>query len=241
MATDTVSVHRFSLVGLLSRYGPFVLLFGLFAAIGLALLALAIARPEGLTILPGLICLAVALVCLGGPLYGFVRRHTRVEVSPEGLRWQGPHSGSCSWNDIRTVYRTEKIINQTFRLTELKLVLTNGEVVSFNHSLTDYDRLAEAVQQQAARALLGPLRQAASSQAEFGPVMLSPDGITIQGELLPWQDIQQHTVFNGSLLVSTIKYPGWQGKFVALSEIPNYLVLLQLLDERIGVRPGTRS
>jgi hypothetical protein len=44
--------------------------------------------------------------------------------------------------------------------------------------------------------------------------------------------VQQYGVRNGHLVVSTERYPGWKGKSIVLSEIPNYLVLLRLLDER---------
>jgi hypothetical protein len=233
MTAEPLSTHRFSFVGLLSRNQPWVILMCVFASLGLGLTLLCLFRGDLGGLFAGLLFLAGGVACLIPLILGFLRRVTWVEVYPDGLYWQ-QHGGEgrCAWQDVGSIYRTEKITNG-WRQTELKLMLTDGGVVSFNHTLTDYNRLAETVQAATARVLLEPLRQAAAAgEVAFGPVGLGPHGIRMKNELLPWSEVQQHTVHNGHLIVSTERYPGWNGKSIILSEIPNYLVLLRLLAER---------
>jgi hypothetical protein len=225
-------------VGVMSRYSPHLLLWGVLFAIGLLLGFLGLARPDAGTLLPGalfligsftfLIPLFIALA--GGPRWA--------RVTPEGVQWQdGKGEHLWRWEVIADVFRLDKIINQTFRVKKLRLLTGQGEEVTFDQCLSNYDRFADTVQEAVSNRLLAAKRsELAGAGAQFGPVTLRKDAITINGKTFPWPEVEQYVVLRGVLVVYPRSYQGINCEEVVLSVVPNYPILLYLLQE-LGQMP----
>jgi hypothetical protein len=233
-----VGSHRRHGAGVLSRYAPHVLLWALLLAIGLFLAILGLAKPDAGTLLPGVLFLVGSFAFLIPLFLGLARGPRWVRIPPEGVQWQdGQGEHLWRWEEIAAVFRLDKIINQTFRVKQLRLVSAQGGQVTFDQCLSDYDRLADAVQETVARRLLPAKRaELAGARAEFGPVTLHRDRITIKGKTFTWPDVEQYTIFRGQFVVYPRGYKGIQCEEVSLSEVPNYAILLYLLQE-LGQRP----
>jgi hypothetical protein len=228
--------HRRFAAGILSRYAPHFLLWGIFFAIGLLLGLLGLSRPASGTLLPGVLLLLASFAFLI-PLFIALARSPRwARTSKEGVQWQdGRGDHLWRWEEIAAVFRLDKIINQTFRVKQLRLVPAQGEEVTFDQCLSDYDGLADAVQDAVANRLLPAKRaELASAGATFGPVTLHRDGLTINAKKLTWPEVEQYTIFRGSLVVCPRGSKGFEE--VGLSGVPNYPVLLHLLQE-LGQMP----
>jgi hypothetical protein len=236
--TPNETIHHRYLGGILSRYAPHLLLWGIFLGIGLFLAILGLARPNAGTLLPGALIFVASFGALIPIYLGLARTPRSAHTSPEGVRWLSQLSVQhCAWNDISAVYRMHKIINQTFHVKKLRLVLADGREVTFDQTLSDYDRLAEMAQETVAQQLLPSKRlELARAGAEFGAVTLHRDGLTINAKKLSWPDIEQYIVFRGNLVVYPKAYLGISCAEVILSTLPNYTVLLHLLQE-LGQMP----
>jgi hypothetical protein len=160
-----------------------------------------------------------------------------VRLYQEGLQWR--HAGrdhQRPWEDVREVYRKEVHVLQNNakpsdwnRRSQLRLVFTDGEQSRFNHMLSDYNPLAEYVQ-RATSAILYPSARAAmlGTGADFGVFRLSREGLTIGSETVPWATLSKVWAGNGYLGWNDTR--GYQRSF-PLQEIPNYLVVLRLIEE----------
>jgi hypothetical protein len=234
--SERLSEHRLHAGGVTSRYAPQLLLLATFFLIGLGLALLGIQNPQNNALLPGVIAMGASLLLLIAPVVGWFRRARSAEVYSDHLAWTdaaGRHE--CRWDEITEVYRVERITNRTFRYTLLRLVVADGRQAQFDHTLSDYDALANQIQQRTAELLSPAKRQALEGAgAEFGPVTLSRGGIALSGEHFPWEEIDQYTIFNGSLIVFPRTYKGHAGKELALSQVPNYALLLLFLRELRG-------
>jgi hypothetical protein len=150
-------------------------------------------------------------------------------------RQQG--GASLPLEEIAAVFRVDKLVNRTFLVKQLRVVLAHGEEVTFDQCLSDYDQLANAVQGTVTRQLLPAKRsQLAGAGIDFGPVTLHRDSITINGKTFPWPEVEQYIVFRGSLVVYPRSYQGIQCEEVVLGDVPNYPILLLLLQE-LGQAP----
>jgi hypothetical protein len=70
----------------------------------------------------------------------------------------------------------------------------------------------------------------------FGPVVIRKSGITIGKKMYPWPEVGQVSMERGFLRVSK-KDGGWfSGASAAASAIPNLRVLLNIIDQVIGVK-----
>jgi hypothetical protein len=209
------------------------LLWSILAGIGLLLGILGLVRPAAGTLLPGLLFLLGSLPCLI-PLFVALSRGPReARTTPEGVQWldnKGEHR--CRWEDITAVYRLEKLTNRTFLVKQLRMVLAQGEEVTFDQCLSEFDRLGDVIQGTVTQRLL-PLKRAQldSAGAEFGRVTLFRDRLIVNGKRFPWSEVEQYIVFRGSLVVYPRGYQGIQCKETMLGDMPNYPVLLLLLQE----------
>jgi hypothetical protein len=230
-SSEPLSKHELFFGGFLSRYAPQCMLFAVFFVIGIGLTILGVRNPENKTLLPGVLSTVGGLLWLIPLPVGLFRRARAAEVYADRLKWTdaaGQHE--CRWDEVAEVYRVERITNRSFRYTLLRLVLADGRQVQFDHTLGGYNQLADQVQARTAEHLL-PAKQRAldGPGAEFGPVTLSRAAVTIGGETFPWDEVEQYTICNGSLVAFPRSYQGHAGKEVALSAVPNYPVLLHLL------------
>lgn len=236
--TPGVGVHRRYSRGILSRYVAFFWLWAILLAIGVFLGLLGLFRPNAGTLLPGLLFVVGSFFCLIPLFVGLSRSPREARTTPEGVQWldkKGEHR--CRWDEITAVFRVDRLINRTFLLKQSRMVLAHAEEVTFDQSLSDYDRLANAIQATVTRQLMPAKRaQLTGAGADFGPVTLHRDGITVNGKRFPWPEVEQYIVFHGSLVVYPRSYQGILCEEVVLCDVPNYPVLLLLLQE-LGQTP----
>lgn len=79
----------------------------------------------------------------------------------------------------------------------------------------------------------------AGQRVQFGPVSISKtEGITVQKKSYKWEEVGQVKVEQGYLKVEK-KGGGWfSGASTAIASIPNYEVLLSIINQVVGVRAG---
>jgi hypothetical protein len=227
--TRAIGVYNFSLRGYLHKIGPGILMAAIFAALAAGGFFLALTRPNAGTTMPGLLMASFAVGFLVYSFAGFHKCIRRVEVFADGIRWQGPKgTGRLAWENVEAVYRSEIVLNG-FRVSELKLVGRTGREVTFDLTIERYRELAGLIQGRSAESMRPRKReQAITCAAEFGPVRVSPAGVCVNGSLFPWESVTRCTIANGRLC---FQFGGHGSQAVPLHTIPNYLVLLSLMDE----------
>jgi hypothetical protein len=239
VSSGPVSVHQTYLRGVASRWGVWWMMFGLLAALGLFLLILGIAKPESGTLLPGLLIFVLSLGALVPPILGLIKRVRRVEVHPDRIAWWAPEGEEqAPWSTVVSVNRFEKITNNFWYEAALTLTLADGRKVVFDQSLSGFTDLADNAQEITAQLLLPKKEaEARAGGAEFGPVTLKADGVSHKGKFSRWSEID-FAVFNGYLIFvpSGGKFTYQERREVALAEIPNWPVLVELM-VRVGKPP----
>ena len=70
--------------------------------------------------------------------------------------------------------------------------------------------------------------------AGFGPLTVFPDGLLMKGRKYAWDDIRSYEIDNGYLRINPYMKKGCQPGEFALSQIPNYQYLLELMEARTG-------
>jgi hypothetical protein len=219
--------------GFLSRYVAFFMLAAMGVGMGVLGVYVGMAQEQNAVVGGGIIVACGSLLLLVPVYLGLVRRPRHVEVSEEGLAWKGRDGEQrCRWDEIREVYRLDRTVNQTFTEKKLVWVLADGRRVTTDQTLSDFDSLADAVQEQTTTHVLAAKRPALDGGgAEFGTVVLARSGLTIGGKRFSWDEIDHSTLFNGMLYFFPKSYQGNDSEDAKLSETPNSLVMLQLLDE----------
>jgi hypothetical protein len=188
----------------------------------------------------------LALGLLGGTAWQALLSASPVQIFEEGLQWrQDGRDRQRGWDEVREVYRKELYRLQNGarpgdwnRHSDLRLVFSDGEQVRFNHSLSDYNRLAEYIQQTTAECLLPSARKGLDGPgASFGPVQLTRDGLRMGRESYDWATLTRLRVANGYLCWNDNR---GRDRVVALKDVANYPVMLRLLDE-LRLQPGLRQ
>ena len=225
------SEHTFTFWGFLDRWArifggvPFFGIFGLFV-LG------SVKDPTALAVGIGLLGIALTILLFVAGRFLLVRR---VRVDCEGVSWDGVLGSSFrAWDQIKTVWREESILNRRYRTRRITLKFTSGGSVSFDQALTDFSTLAETIQEATGR-LLAPLsrhRLKQDGEVRFGAVTVHPDGLTMRGKFFPWNGISRFDIGNGHLVLYKSPRPKSGGdRGIALREVPNYHVLLELLGD----------
>jgi hypothetical protein len=224
-----LAVHDFSLRGYLHKVGPGILIVVIFLALAGGAFALAIKRPGSGTVAPGLLMAGLAAAFLVYTFAGYGKCIRRVEIFAGGIRWHGPSgTGEAAWGSVEAVYRSEIVLNG-FRTSELRLVGRGGREVTFDLTIERYRELAGLVQGCCDEAMRPRKREEAGAcGAEFGPVLVGPAGVSIEGWLVPWESVVRYGISGGRLW---FHFQGHGRKDVPLHTIPNYLVLLHLMGE----------
>ena len=189
--------------------------------------------------------LGLLFACLLPLFVGIILQFSvwRVRVTAEGLTWldrKGEHH--CTWDEVVAVYRTEMRIGDARsgdRVTRLRLELADGRALMVNHRLTRYKQLCETVQTITAERLLPRKRaELRGPGATFGSVKLFRDKVRVGQKELPRVGIGYYCLANGhaSFYPYGTRDPHRDVLLVRLAEVPNYLVILTLLDE-MGLQP----
>jgi hypothetical protein len=236
---NLLSEHRPTGKGLLQTTWPHLTLGIMLLGFGVMMLFVP-TKPgeETFTRIAGVIAILGSLALVGVAPWRLVRGPTVVRIYEEGLEWhQGGREHQRPWEEVREVYRKEQYILQNNarpsdwnRRSDLRLVFTDSQQTRFNHLLSDYNRLADSVEQATTARLLPEARAAlAGGGATFGALHLDREGLQLGNEAFGWGNLSKVWAGNG--------YLGWYDsrgikREVALADIPNHRVVLRLLEER---------
>jgi hypothetical protein len=224
------------------RYAALVI-FGILAVLlGLAFLAgavlLLVAGPgKGHTPVAKVVILGIA--CLSGGVATLRQarsvRGLSVYAFADGVaRLQGAKAEVMRWDDVNTVKRipNAKAEGMTLaRPTQLILTGRDGRELVFNESLSRLGDLRKLVEERTLRTMLPAAQEAFDGGAAigFGKLGVSPDGIHHGNKTLPWEDLKEAKVEDGSLVVRSAG--AWLAFCkVPLGEVPNSHVLLALIE-----------
>ncbi len=172
-------------------------------------------------------------------LYGLVITFAiwRIRLTTHGLSWtnrKGEHH--CSWDDVTAVYRREVYMGNKDgqRFARLRIEIAGQGAIGLSQHLSSYDQLCETVQTITIGRLLARKRaELAKGAADFGPVILRNDGIRINLKDIPWEQFGYYCISNGHFVAyrADAKNMRRDAHLVQLQFVPNYLVLLTLLEE----------
>lgn len=235
-----LSEHHVSFAAIASPRKFLLIVGGTVLAAGLFLLAWEAGDEEPIFVGVGCFLVACGLLWLLPLLLAYVWSIKQVKVYEEGLAWaRGGREQFHSWDDVREVFRAEKPVYRWWRQVEMTVVFKKQESVILQQSLSEFFQLAALVEAIVTERLLPTYRQALDQEAgaRFGPVTLKRHGIGINGSDFSWEEIEEYAICNGGLVVTPFAYEDFTGEFVRFGEIPNYLVLLRLLEE-LNKRPA---
>jgi len=126
-------------------------------------------------------------------------------------------------------YRNGRYVSTTYNYT---LRRTDGYQIKLNNLTKDIAELGQAIakgitQELVPRALYS-IR--AGQTLTFAPFSINQQGISSQGEFIPWQQVQEVNVNRGSVLIKKIGTKSiW--KTVQVAKIPNCLVFTIITEE----------
>ena len=110
-----------------------------------------------------------------------------------------PGASRLLWRDVEAVYRMELILNG-FKQSQLKIVSTDGREVIFDLTIERNGELAGLIQVCSAEAMRPRKREEAGAcGAEFGPVLVGPVGVSLEGWLTPWEAVARYGISGGRL------------------------------------------
>ena len=256
MAVGLGAPRRYFPVKKIRRAGNLVLFFVLLAGAILVFLygiyvSYTAYQNHGLALLedslavPGIIAFGMFLLALAAGWSAYNNWDKGVAVYERGFAIRDRH-GIQAW-------RWEDIVSLTAAVTRH---YTNGIYTGTTHIYTLYDRqnqrlvlsdiyvkveeLAKAIQDGIFPILYERIAQQynAGERLVFGPVAISKDGIQIGKKTYPWIEVQQVSVQRGIVKVSK-KGGGWfSGASASASAIPNLNVLLNLINQVVGLKVG---
>jgi hypothetical protein len=228
-----ISEHHFFLSTFITQFRSYFLIGGVILAAGIGLIAWDFSDEEVETFWPGVVVLSVGLLWLIPSAVSYAQSIKKVTVYEEGIAWVvGRQEEYRPWDEVREVYRSEPSSNRNLRQSELNIVFKKKQSVMFSQSLSDFFQLATLVEAIVTERLLPEYRTALDQgKAQFGPVSFSRQSIHINGCEFPWNEVEEYAICNGGIVVTPVDYEDFTGEHVAFSEIPNYLILLKLLEE----------
>jgi hypothetical protein len=232
-----ISKHEFDWLAIIPMYTGFAFAGVLLVGAGGGLLWL-----SGADALPAYL-ISVPLILLGLALLAFVvialatTRVRWVRVFDLGIRWkEGRAEHKYRWEEVKDVQRTEMDFvgpderrSEWTRVASLLLVFDDGRRVTFDPSLAEYSRLANAAQKAITESQLARAASAPPTKVrEFGPLRLKNSGVEVEGQFFSWKELRWLQVTNGEL---HCHHSCKEWRPVPLDEIPNSQLLLSLLHE----------
>ncbi len=243
---EILSEHAIHRDGIISRFQMTIFSSVLLFILGCVFIILGITRSEVYLSLIGVVVVAGGAACLAYVLKNMYRGVRRVLLTGTGIQWEDDQSAhEMKWEDVREVY-TKDVLTRGDRDTDARVVFADGSSMTMDNRLKKYETLRKALFSLSSGVLLARKRQDfAAGKAEFGPVVLHPDGIQMKfgPAVLPrgavpgqedrkrWEELEQWTVNNGFLYIISTDPKDRYGWEVDLFNIPNYPVLFQLLQE----------
>lgn len=251
-ATDdaVISAHRWSVLRWAGSIWPFFAALGFWAALNVQVV---VKPPPDFTplkhaaIVGGMLALILGL--FGFVLYmaawRFTRRTRAFFVFPEGFVYQDSAGewGGARWGDVQELWRAETVQHGVTTRSHVRLVTSDADVL-LDRALNGYPKVADDVEQRAARATLPGLlaRTRAGERLAFGELEIHATGITLRGRDMLWDEITGYKIVNGALVVVGPKVDVWRGNGVRFRDVPNLSALLAILNIApwAALRPTSR-
>jgi hypothetical protein len=199
---------------------------------------------------PNLALLIASLVTfVAGSWFGvwvFLRAYngpTEVEITREALKWRirGVES-EIAWCHVSGFYLSQVPEKGSSRQW-LRVACEQGPDVTLTSAFDGYDQLAETLEAITALAVLNQKRaDLRRSGAAFGPLTLQLSGLRIRlhptdknttDTFVRWHELKSVDVHRDALVIFPDPPPNPKHEFVVvpLCSVPNYRVLLQMIDE----------
>ncbi|MBN2387467.1 MAG: hypothetical protein JXB85_10635 [Anaerolineales bacterium] len=196
-------------------------------------------------LVPGIL----ALICFSlGALAGwgaYANWNKAVALYADGLAYcDRKGMQSWQWRDVRQMFSavtrhyTQGIYTGTTHVYTLHH--RDGRRLVLNDAFKQVEEIAKAIDQHTFALLFEQAVQEynAGQTLAFGPVTVNKGGILIGKKTYPWAEVQQVSIHQGFLRISK-KGGGWfSGASASAASIPNLLVLLNIINQQVGVRTG---
>src|SRR5579884_2881531 len=212
--------------------------------LGGMLFSLSVTRPGSGTFAPALCVLAGAVAAAIHAIIQLFRDPSEAEIGSASLRWTvNNQQHEILWSNVEEFRRMELLVNGIPRRS-FKVTANDGREVTLTPALGNYDALVHAAEALSFDPVLEKKRiELQRGFANFGPVTIQNNGISLRANLLEkdpverfvrWEQIKAVEVQRGALCVFPYAAPHPRCSFlpVSLSSIPNYRVLLQIVNEQ---------
>jgi hypothetical protein len=167
-------------------------------------------------------------------LLAYFRSIKKVCVYEEGISWTiRGREAFQPWEDLREVYRVERNLRSGGFQLEMTLLFKKKVQVVFDQTLANIFQLAALVEAIATQRLLPHYReQLEQGSAAFGPVVIKKEGLRIHERDFAWAEVESYAIDSGGLVIRPVNAEEPE-RFAEFATIPNYLVLLKLLEEKL--------
>lgn len=243
---------RFSLRGFFSYHWLHLMLGELALVFAIPLSVVAVQEKDSLTFygaIPFLVCLYAAGIAVNSYVFwSFFSYPTVVRVNQQGISWErGGRKEAYQWERFQELHRKEVLLvhgkrpdkpSDWDRMSKLTIVFDDSTKLSLNHSLSNYNLLAKEIQ-GAATEVIWAKKETEVNQGEgrFGSVILRRNGVRLLNQDYLWTEIE-YSIYNGFIVLVPAgdTFSDKDRIEIALSTIPNYLVLLGLMG-KVGKAP----
>jgi len=240
--TEGATTHRWHLTGAF-RQNLYGTMFGFIFTL-LLLLCLFISFKSPADRLATCTAMGItAALCFFPIVIGLLFRPMTVTVSPDRIVWWGIFGGGDKpWSEVVDLYRRE-ILNAGNARGMTKIRFQGGPTLKFGQALMDYDVLANRIQNEATRAGIAAARSAfAAGEFRAGTVSMKAAGLAVGNTHIPWSELDGFTLISGQLCLLGTSSELDQIEEIWLHRLPNYEVLLRMLEERgLVYRPWSPS
>jgi hypothetical protein len=189
-----------------------------------------------------LLCTAGIFIVAGSALSlprGLRTRRTRLTVYEQGFTFSdGKSQAALRWQDIAAVWKQYAHGTRgRVRLAQITVQGRDGARLALDpNNLAKGHLLAEYLQQRALDHLLPAYWTAYSSgqTVPFGPLQVSQAGLTVEDKSLLWEQVKTVSARGWYVAINESGLRSWAS--VEISQVPNPVVLLALIDRIGGVQ-----
>ncbi|WP_156820092.1 DUF6585 family protein [Synechococcus sp. PCC 7336] len=192
-------------------------------------------------------CISIAgaiALCLGLTTFLKVRRdrHLRISLYEHGLVYDRAKTFVLIvWSDLVTLHTiATPSRNNSYTAYTCRMLCQNGTQLAFTHTSRDLPGLAELCDriqvELVSRQLPATLERYRDGETiSFGPVAVSPIGISHRQELVPWSKIQRVSLQEGAIAVRQAgRDRRWRD--ANPQSVPNLFVFLSLVEHILASR-----
>src|SRR5262245_36699700 len=165
-----------------------------------------------------------------------------VAVYPHGFLYaRGRHIDFCPWERVQAFWCYQYAPPETMHRHKYWVTRDDGVVFAFKGSrLNDVRDLAGRIMENVHDRLLAPALEAynAGQPVSFGPITIDPEGLEYRGQYLRWEQMTGIRADAESDFVIEKLGKTYAWCELSTSRIPNFPVLLVLLNEHVWVADG---